>query len=190
MTCTLLDECFNGTLEEVRILLASNKYSIKYLSEALALCASTLIPLHTWIGHTFLTRPARPVVAVSTLLHWLVEKGARFDVPHYDGTPALHYICAVQNVELFQFALLHGADLRAVDRCGQTVAHFIARYAPASCGSILSDVRAREVFGKAVPPTRFLDMIRTVPIDFMQKDTGGTYPHEWAPTWLQRRWNG
>jgi ankyrin repeat protein len=190
MKFDLLDECFNGTLEDVRSLLAKNKYSIKYLSQALAQCAATLLPLNTWVGHTFLTRPARPVRAVSLLLHWLVEYGARFDVPHYDGTPALHYICAVQDVELFQFALKHGADLHAVDRCGQTVAHFIARYAAASCASSLSDVRAREVFGRPFPSTRFLDMIRSTPLDFLKKDNGGTYPHEWAPAWLQRRWNG
>ena len=190
MKFTLMDECFNGTLEDVRSLLAKNKYSVKYLSEALAQCAATLLPLHTWVRNYLLKRPARPVRTVSLLLHWLVEKGARFDVPGYDGTPALHYICAVQNVELFQFALTHGADLHAVDRCGQTAAHFIARYAPASCVSILSDVRAREVSGRPLESTRFLDMIRSTPLDFLQKDNGGTYPYEWAPAWLQRRWNG
>jgi ankyrin repeat protein len=187
MKFDLLDECFNGTVEDVRSLLAKNKYSIKYLSQALAMCASTLLPLQEWVhGYILLNRPARSASVVSTLIHLLVEKGATFHIPHYNGTPALHYICAVQHVELFTFALQEGANLHAVDWCGLTVAHYAIQYLPRL--SFFSIVRARELSGCKIiqsDPRSFLKLLKHQGVNFFREDNGGTYPYDLAPRWLQ-----
>jgi ankyrin repeat protein len=186
MKFDLVDECFNGTVEDVRSLLAKNKYSVKYLSEALAMCASTLLPTHIRIRNYLLDRPARSPSVVSTLLHLLVEKGATFHVPHYNKITALHYICAVQHVELFTFALEQGANIEAVDDFGRTVAHFALQYLPRI--SFVAMVRARELSDRKLiqsDPRLFLSLLKEHRVDFDVKDNGGMYPYELAPSWIR-----
>jgi|GEM_PF-1995885 len=83
----------------------------------------------TWVNAEFDDRPTTPVsMAIaqedSSLLEFLLKKGARADSPNINYRPPLFAAIATGNKQLVKLLLDHGAKVNGLDFAGQTPAKY------------------------------------------------------------------